>query len=54
MSEIRDFFIKTLDDTDTGIVNMMQRVADKLKENDPIVQNYLVNNEIYPQFYSFR
>jgi len=54
MSEIRDFFIKTLDETDSGIVNMMQRVTDKLKENDPIIQNYLVKNEIYPQYYSFR
>ncbi|XP_025414226.1 TBC1 domain family member 13 [Sipha flava] len=54
MSEIRDFFIKTLDETDTGIVKMMQKVTDKLKENDPIVQNYLNKNEIYPQYYSFR
>lgn len=54
MSEIRDFFIKTLDDTDTGIVNMMHRVADRLKENDPLVQSYLVKNEIHPQYYSFR
>lgn len=54
MSEIRDFFIKTLDETDTGIVNMMQKVTDKLKENDPIVQSYLFKNEIYPQYYSFR
>lgn len=54
MSEIRDFFIKTLDETDTGIINMMQKVTDKLKENDPVVQSYLFKNEIYPQYYSFR
>uniref|UniRef100_A0A2S2P0G1 TBC1 domain family member 13 n=1 Tax=Schizaphis graminum TaxID=13262 RepID=A0A2S2P0G1_SCHGA len=54
MSEIRDFFIKTLDETDTGIVNMMRKVTDRLKENDPVVQSYLVKNEIYPQYYSFR
>lgn len=54
MSEIRDFFIKTLDETDSGIVNMMHKVTDKLKENDPAVQNYLAKNEIYPQYYSFR
>ncbi|XP_026807675.1 TBC1 domain family member 13-like [Rhopalosiphum maidis] len=48
MSEIRDFFIKTLDETDTGIVNMMRKVTDRLKENDPVVQSYLVKNEIYP------
>jgi len=54
MSEIRDFFIKTLDETDTGIVNMMGKVTDKLKENDPVVHNYLAKNEIYPQYYSFR
>lgn len=54
MSEIRDFFIKTLDETDTGIVNMMRRVTDRLKESDPVVQNYLFKNEIHPQYYSFR
>lgn len=54
MSEIRDFFIKTLDETDTGIVNMMRRVTDKLNENDPAVQSYLLKNEIFPQYYSFR
>lgn len=54
MSEIRDFFIKTLDETDSGIVNMMRRVTDKLKENDPDVQNCLAKHEIYPQYYSFR
>lgn len=54
MSEIRDFFIKTLDETDTGIVNMMRKVTERLKENDPVVQSYLVKNEIYPQYYSFR
>lgn len=54
MSEIRDFFIKTLDETDTGIVNMMRKVTDKLKENDPIVESCLVTNEIFPQYYSFR
>lgn len=54
MSEIRDFFIKTLDETDTGIVNMMRKVTDRLKENDPVVESYLVKNEIFPQYYSFR
>jgi len=54
MSEIRDFFIKTLDETDTGIVNMMHKVTEKLNENDPAIQNCLVKNEIFPQYYSFR
>jgi len=54
MSEIRDFFIKTLDETDTGIVNMMRKVTEKLNENDPAIQNCLVKNEIFPQYYSFR
>lgn len=54
MSEIRDFFIKTLDNTDSGIVNMMHKLTEKLKKNDPAVQSYLVKNEIHPQYYSFR
>lgn len=54
MSEIRDFFIKTLDETDSGIVNMMHKLTEKLIENDPAVQSYLVKNEIFPQYYSFR
>lgn len=54
MAEIRDFFIKSLDNTDSGIVNMMHRLTERLKENDPVVQSYLVKNEIHPQYYSFR
>ncbi|XP_050431940.1 TBC1 domain family member 13 [Adelges cooleyi] len=54
MSEIRDFFIKTLDEADSGIVSMMHKVTKKLKENDPVLHSYLINNEIHPQYYSFR
>lgn len=54
MSEIRDFFIKTLDEADSGIVSMMHKVAEKLKENDPELHSCLIKNEILPQYYSFR
>ncbi|GLV45617.1 GTPase activating protein SECIS-dependent read-through [Carabus blaptoides fortunei] len=54
MSEIRDFFIKTLDEADCGINNMMIKLSHKLKENDVDVWNRLQHLELRPQYYSFR
>lgn len=54
MSEIRDFFIKTLDESEMGINGLMSRLMRKLKECDPQVWNRLKNQELEPQFYSFR
>lgn len=54
MSEIRDFFIKTLDESEMGINGLMNRLMRKLKECDPQVWNRLKNQELEPQFYSFR
>lgn len=54
MSEIRDFFIKTLDESEMGINGLMTRLMRKLKECDPQVWNRLKNQELEPQFYSFR
>lgn len=54
MSEIRDFFIKTLDEADCGINTMMIRLTQMLKNNDPDVWNRLEQLELRPQYYSFR
>lgn len=54
MSEIRDNFIKTLDESEMGINGMMNRLMLKVKECDPQVYNRLKNQELEPQFYSFR
>lgn len=54
MSEIRDFFIKTLDESEMGINGLMNRLMLKLKECDPQVWNRLKTQELEPQFYSFR
>lgn len=54
MSEIRDFFIKTLDESELGINGLMNRLMSKLKECDPLVWNRLRGQEIEPQFFSFR
>lgn len=54
MSEIRDFFIKTLDDSEGGIKFMMAKLANMLKQKDPEVYNKLKEQELHPQYYSFR
>lgn len=55
MSEIRDFFIKTLDDcADCGINNMMTRMLNQLKNVDLDVWLLFQQQEIRPQYYSFR
>lgn len=54
MAEIRDFFIKTLDDSEGGIKNMMKRLSEMLKERDLEVYERLKAQELYPQYYSFR
>ncbi|XP_015775097.1 PREDICTED: TBC1 domain family member 13-like isoform X1 [Acropora digitifera] len=54
MSEIRDNFIKSLDDSACGIGNMMKNVRTLLKERDPLLFAYLEEQQMRPQFYSFR
>lgn len=54
MSEIRDFFIKTLDDSECGIKFMMAKLSKMLKEKDCEVFERLKQQELHPQFYSFR
>ncbi|EDV50653.1 TBC1 domain family member 13 isoform X2 [Drosophila erecta] len=54
MSEIRDFFIKTLDDAEGGIKFMMARLSNMLKSKDLSIYELLRSQELHPQYYSFR
>jgi hypothetical protein len=54
MAEIRDFFIRSLDNSSTGIKLMMERVMEKLKSVDFQVYSVLTRQEIYGQYFCFR
>ncbi|KAI8770955.1 TBC1 domain family member 13-like isoform X1 [Biomphalaria glabrata] len=54
MSEIRDFFIKTLDDSQFGIGSKMNQLMEMLKELDRPLWQRLQDQELRPQFYAFR
>lgn len=54
MGEIRDFFIKSLDDADTGISRLMERLLNKVRLIDHAVYNRLNQLQLHPQYYSFR
>ncbi|XP_023298207.2 TBC1 domain family member 13 isoform X2 [Lucilia cuprina] len=54
MAEIRDFFIKTLDDSEGGIKNMMKRLSEMLRNKDLEIYERLKAQELHPQYYSFR
>lgn len=54
MSEIRDFFIKSLDQTDSGIHGMMSKLSRLLEKKDIEVYNRLKEQKVLPDYYSFR
>ncbi|XP_050715300.1 TBC1 domain family member 13-like [Eriocheir sinensis] len=54
MGEIRDFFIRTLDDSESGIGAMMERLMANLRHHDHQLWNRLRTQELRPQFFSFR
>ncbi|XP_045785014.1 TBC1 domain family member 13 [Maniola jurtina] len=54
MAEIRDFFIRTLDETESGINYMMTKLCECVKKNGPEVSARLEKQELRPQYYSFR
>nr|CAD7574575.1 unnamed protein product [Timema californicum] len=54
MGEIRDFFIKSLDEAECGINGMMCKLGEQLKSKDSAVWFRLHDQELYPQYYSFR
>jgi hypothetical protein len=54
MADIRDFFIKTLDDSPTGIREMMLRLDSRLHVSDPPVHALLDAQGIKMQYFAFR
>ncbi|XP_052790788.1 TBC1 domain family member 13-like isoform X2 [Mya arenaria] len=54
MSEIRDNFIKSLDDSQCGIGNQMSQLMSMLKEKDSTLWYRLQEQDLKPQFYAFR
>ncbi|XP_015596407.1 TBC1 domain family member 13 isoform X1 [Cephus cinctus] len=54
MAEIRDFFIKSLDEAEFGINSMMSKLTRQVKVNDHEVWLRLHQQELCPQYYSFR
>lgn len=54
MSEIRDFFIKSLDESDNGIRGMMNKLSALLENRDKHVYNRFKEQAVVPQYYSFR
>ena len=54
MSDIRDFFIKSLDEAESGINAMMGKLMSRLENLDPDVKDVLDNQGIRPQYFSFR
>lgn len=54
MSEIRDCFIKTLDESEGGIKQQMATLSALLRQKDEEVWQRLRDQELYPQYYSFR
>ncbi|XP_017300219.1 TBC1 domain family member 13 [Diaphorina citri] len=54
MGEIRDFFIKSLDETESGINRLMSKLNQTMKQKDLEVWEKLYAIELHPQYYSFR
>ncbi|ODM94002.1 TBC1 domain family member 13 [Orchesella cincta] len=54
MGEIRDFFIRSLDNSVSGIKRMMEMLMDSLKSRDQAVYAHIVKLEIHPQYFAFR
>ena len=54
MSDIRDFFIKSLDESESGINAMMNKLMSKVGSLDPEVKEVLDQQGIRPQYFSFR
>lgn len=54
MSDIRDFFIKSLDEAESGINGIMNRLMNKVGNLDSEVKKVLEAQDIRPQYFSFR
>lgn len=54
MSDIRDFFIKSLDEAESGINGIMKKMMTKIGRTDAEVKAVLDSQDIRPQYFSFR
>jgi len=54
MGEIRDFFIRSLDNSTSGIRKMMELLVGRVSNRDAQVARLLTFQEIHPQYYAFR
>jgi len=54
MSEIKDNFIKILDNSQCGITHNMDSLMTMLHQNDPQLHDAITERGIKPQFFSFR
>lgn len=54
MSEIRDFFIKTLDDSHSGINYRLRLLMERLHFHDPHLAVRLRVQQLQPQYFAFR
>lgn len=54
MGEVRDFFIRSLDNSTSGIRRMMEILMRRVGGRDTQVARLLAQQEIHPQYYAFR
>lgn len=54
MSDIRDFFIKTLDDAESGVKGVMTGFMRRLSDLDPKCHTKLQSQDLKPQYFAFR
>jgi hypothetical protein len=54
MSDIRDFFLKTMDKTQSGIAGIMDGFMETLRTRDEQTHARIVEQDIKPQFFAFR
>jgi len=54
MAELRDRYIKSLDHSESGVLAVVKRMHDLLKDVDEELWEHLERNGVDPRFYSFR
>ena len=54
MSQVRDNFIKSLDNSSDGINAKMQRLMAMLTQSDPPVSRVFERQSLKPEFFGFR
>mmetsp|Transcript_16680 Transcript_16680/g.54309 ORF Transcript_16680/g.54309 Transcript_16680/m.54309 type:complete len:519 (+) Transcript_16680:52-1608(+) len=54
MAEMRDLFIHSLDNSDSGLNGKMSRLNDLLKDHDPELWKHLFSSQLDPSYYSLR